>query len=150
MKRTKVRAPAGELASATPIAPAHFELREDGSIAVERREEKRAPTLTFSDPARSLWLYRGNCFELLDAIAAKYPEGRFDAIFADPPYFLSNGGITCYAGRMVRVDKGDWDKSQKKQILRKYCKIHLDRTPSTSDSAHAELALGALSESGYL
>jgi len=50
--------------------------------------------------------------ELLDVIAAKYPEGRFDTIFADPPYFLSNGGITCHAGRMVKVDKGDWDKSR--------------------------------------
>ena len=49
---------------------------------------------------------------MLDAIAAKYPEGRFDCIFADPPYFLSNGGITCHAGKMVKVDKGDWDKSQ--------------------------------------
>lgn len=57
-------------------------------------------------------LYHGNCFELLDAIAAKYPEGRFDCIFADPPYFLSNGGITCHAGRMVKVDKGNWDKSR--------------------------------------
>ena len=102
----------GELIHATPIAPAHFELREDGTIVVERRDEKRAPALTYSDPARSLWLYHGNCFELLDAIAAKYPEGRFDCIFADPPYFLSNGGITCHAGKMVKVDKGDWDKSQ--------------------------------------
>jgi site-specific DNA-methyltransferase (adenine-specific) len=51
-----------------------------------------------------LWLYHGNCLELLDAIAAKYPADRFDAIFADPPYFLSNGGITCHAGRMVKVD----------------------------------------------
>jgi site-specific DNA-methyltransferase (adenine-specific) len=33
-------------------------------------------------------------------------------IFADPPYNLSNGGITCYAGRMVSVNKGDWDKSK--------------------------------------
>ncbi|HSY42288.1 MAG TPA: site-specific DNA-methyltransferase [Candidatus Acidoferrum sp.] len=33
-------------------------------------------------------------------------------MFADPPYFLSNGGITCHAGRMVKVDKGDWDKSR--------------------------------------
>lgn len=33
-------------------------------------------------------------------------------IFADPPYFLSNGGITCHAGRMVKVDKGNWDKSR--------------------------------------
>lgn len=33
-------------------------------------------------------------------------------IFADSPYFLSNGGITCHAGKMVKVDKGKWDKSQ--------------------------------------
>ena len=111
--RQKTPKPTGDiLTPATPIEAAHFELREDGTIAVERRDEKRAPVLTFSDPARSLWLYHGNCLELLDAIAAKYPEGRFDAIFADPPYFLSNGGITCHAGKMVKVDKGDWDKSQ--------------------------------------
>ncbi|HSY30388.1 MAG TPA: site-specific DNA-methyltransferase [Verrucomicrobiae bacterium] len=29
-----------------------------------------------------------------------------------PPYFLSNGGITCHAGRMVSVNRGDWDKSK--------------------------------------
>jgi site-specific DNA-methyltransferase (adenine-specific) len=94
------------------ISPSHFELRENGTIAVERRDEKRAPTLEFRDDARSLWIYHGNSLELLDAIAAKYPEGRFDAIFADPPYFLSNGGISCHAGKMVKVDKGDWDKSR--------------------------------------
>ncbi len=95
-----------------PISPPHFELHEDGTIAVQRRDEKRAPELIFRDDIRGLWLYHGNCLELLDAIAAKYPEGRFDAIFADPPYFLSNGGITCHAGKMVKVDKGDWDKSR--------------------------------------
>ena len=94
------------------ISPAHYELREDGTIAADRREEKRAPTLEFRDDARGLWLYHGNCLELLDAIAEKYPEGRFDAIFADPPYFLSNGGISCHAGKMVSVHKGDWDKSR--------------------------------------
>lgn len=31
-------------------------------------------------------------------------------IFADPPYFLSNGGISFQAGKIVSVDKGDWDK----------------------------------------
>lgn len=31
-------------------------------------------------------------------------------IFADPPYFLSNGGITCSAGKVVSVNKGEWDK----------------------------------------
>jgi DNA modification methylase len=59
-----------------------------------------------------IWLYHNNCLTVMDAIAEKYPEGRFDCIFADPPYFLSNGGITCHAGKMVKVDKGDWDKSQ--------------------------------------
>ncbi|MCL1967959.1 MAG: site-specific DNA-methyltransferase [Bacteroidetes bacterium] len=32
-------------------------------------------------------------------------------IFADPPYNLSNNGITCHAGKMVSVNKGKWDKS---------------------------------------
>jgi hypothetical protein len=97
---------------AEPIVPAHFALREDGTIDVAKRDEKRAPVLTFRDDTRNLWLYHGNSLELLDAIAAKHPEGRFDCIFADPPYFLSNGGITCHAGKMVQVHKGDWDKSQ--------------------------------------
>lgn len=65
-----------------------------------------------SDDAQGLWLYRGNSLEMLDALAARYPDGVFDMIFADPPYFLSNGGITCHAGRMVKVDKGEWDKSR--------------------------------------
>lgn len=41
---------------------------------------------------------------------AELPDNSVDAIFADPPYFLSNGGISCKNGRMVCVDKGDWDK----------------------------------------
>lgn len=68
--------------------------------------------LMFRDDAHSVWLYRGNCLEVLDALIVKYPHGCFDMIFADPPYFLSNGGITCHSGRMVRVDKGEWDKSR--------------------------------------
>lgn len=31
-------------------------------------------------------------------------------IVADPPYFLSNGGISYQAGKVVCVDKGEWDK----------------------------------------
>ena len=52
-------------------------------------------------------LYEGNCLEVLPTL----PERSIDTIFADPPYNLSNGGITCHAGRMVSVNKGDWDKS---------------------------------------
>ena len=52
-------------------------------------------------------LYQGDCLELMPA----FPAGSFDLIFADPPYFLSNGGITCHAGKMVSVNKGKWDRS---------------------------------------
>lgn len=44
-----------------------------------------------------------------DALVNMKPE-CIDMIFADPPYFLSNGGITCSAGKAVSVNKGDWDK----------------------------------------
>ena len=37
---------------------------------------------------------------------------EFDMIFADPPYFLSNGGISVQSGKQVSVNKGDWDKSR--------------------------------------
>ncbi len=66
----------------------------------------------YRDDDHGIFLYQGDCLEVLDAIAAKHPDGCFDMIFADPPYFLSNGGITCHAGKMVKVDKGDWDKSR--------------------------------------
>jgi len=52
-------------------------------------------------------LYNANCLDIL----AQLPENSVDMIFADPPYNLSNGGITVHAGRMVSVNKGDWDKS---------------------------------------
>ena len=43
-------------------------------------------------------------------ILAKMKPESVDLIFADPPYFLSNGGVTCQGGRMVSVNKGEWDK----------------------------------------
>ncbi|MBP3415820.1 MAG: site-specific DNA-methyltransferase [Spirochaetaceae bacterium] len=52
-------------------------------------------------------LAKGNCLELLPNI-----NFHFDMIFADPPYFLSNGGISVQSGKQVSVNKGDWDKSQ--------------------------------------
>ena len=30
---------------------------------------------------------------------------------ADPPYFLSSGGVSCHSGKQVIVDKGERDKS---------------------------------------
>ena len=38
-------------------------------------------------------------------------------IFADPPYFLSNGGISVQSGKVVCVDKGDWDKGSTPEYM---------------------------------
>ncbi len=53
-------------------------------------------------------LYHGDSIDLL----AKLPENSIDMVFADPPYNLSNGGFSVHAGKMVSVNKGDWDKSR--------------------------------------
>ena len=52
-------------------------------------------------------LVQGNCIEVLSQL-----NFQFDMIFADPPYFLSNGGFSVHSGKQVSVNKGDWDKSQ--------------------------------------
>ncbi len=41
----------------------------------------------------------------------KFEDKSIDMIFADPPYFLSNDGITCSGGKMVSVNKGEWDRT---------------------------------------
>ena len=43
-------------------------------------------------------------------IIGELHDDSFQTIFADPPYFLSNGGISVQGGKIVSVDKGDWDK----------------------------------------
>ena len=53
-------------------------------------------------------LFQGDCIKILNKAT---PES-IDMIFADPPYMLSNGGITCHAGKVVSVNKGKWDKSK--------------------------------------
>ena len=52
-------------------------------------------------------LAHGDCFKLL-----KEFDFKFDMIFADPPYFLSNGGISLQSGKVVCVNKGEWDKGK--------------------------------------
>ncbi|HWS53813.1 MAG TPA: site-specific DNA-methyltransferase [Pyrinomonadaceae bacterium] len=66
------------------------------------------PESFFEDKQRGVRLYRGDALSLL----ARAREGVFDLIFADPPYFLSNDGITCHAGKMVSVNKGAWDRAE--------------------------------------
>ena len=59
----------------------------------------------YRSTSRDFTLLNGDCFELLPQFKFK-----FDFIFADPPYFLSNDGISVQAGKIVSVNKGDWDR----------------------------------------
>jgi len=56
---------------------------------------------------KNFYLLKGDTFDLLENF-----EHKFDMVFADPPYFLSNGGLTIQNGEVVSVNKGDWDKSE--------------------------------------
>lgn len=68
-------------------------------------------------------LILGDTFNTLQ----KMKKESVDVVFADPPYFLSNDGITCQAGRMVSVNKGNWDKTssleEKHRFNRKWIKM---------------------------
>ena len=56
-----------------------------------------------------------------------FPAESVDVIFADPPYFLSNGGFTNSGGKIVSVNKGSWDKigtlEEKHEFNRQWLKL---------------------------
>lgn len=64
---------------------------------------------------RAFTLLHGDCFELLPQF-----DFKFDMIFADPPYFLSNDGISYQAGKIVSVNKGNWDKGGTTEHIRTF------------------------------
>ena len=66
----------------------------------------------YKSPNHNFNLICGDSFELLPQFNFK-----FDMIFADPPYFLSSGGISVQSGKVVCVDKGDWDKSMSQEDI---------------------------------
>ena len=59
----------------------------------------------YKSPNRDFTLLAGDCTRLLPLF-----DFKFDMIFADPPYFLSNGGISVQSGKIVSVNKGKWDE----------------------------------------
>lgn len=64
------------------------------------------PPPWFETPDCRCRLFLGDCLDIL----MRLPDASVDLVFADPPYFLSDGGTTCHAGKRAKVDKGEWDK----------------------------------------
>ena len=107
--------------------------------------------------------YEDDDFKLLhgDALLLlkKLKPQSVDMIFADPPYFLSGDGITCNAGKMVSVKKGEWDEKigikEKHNFNKKWirdCKRVLkdDGTIWISGTMHNIYSIGmALEENGF-
>lgn len=104
-------------------------------------------------------LIQGDSFKTLTKIE---PES-VDMIFADPPYFLSNNGITCKSGKMVSVNKGSWDKlsesgtsiEEKHKFNRKWIKLckkalKINGTIWISGTLHNIYSIGmALEQEGF-
>ncbi len=61
----------------------------------------------FKSSDKNFYLLHGDTMELLPQF-----EHKFDMVFADPPYFLSNDGLSIQSGQIVSVNKGKWDKSE--------------------------------------
>lgn len=89
----------------------------------------------------------------------KIEPKSIDMIFADPPYFLSGDGISCSGGKMVSVNKGDWDKKisidEKHKFNRKWIKLCYqilkdDGTIWISGTMHNIYSIGmALEQEGF-
>ena len=76
----------------------------------------------YKSPNNDFTLIQGDCVDTL----SKFKFG-FDMVFADPPYFLSSGGVSCHSGKQVSVNKADWDKSlsskEKLEYNRKWIRL---------------------------
>ncbi len=61
----------------------------------------------FKSKDKAFNLLKGDCLKQLSKF-----DFKFDMIFSDPPYFLSNDGLSIQSGKIVSVNKGKWDKSR--------------------------------------
>lgn len=100
-------------------------------------------------------LFQGDCLNIL----SKLKKECADVIFADPPYFLSNDGISCRGGKMVSVNKGNWDKvssfQEKHEFNRKWIRrcrrvLKPDGSIWISGTLHNIYSIGmALEQEGF-
>ena len=109
------------------------------------------------------YYYEEDNFKLIQGDSLKVlrniEPNSVDMVFADPPYFLSNNGISCSNGKMVSVNKGPWDKAisikEKHEFNKKWirlCKKILKENGTIwiSGTMHNIYSIGmALEEEGF-
>lgn len=95
--------------------------------AFGHKSESKEYRLHYINNSATAFLFNGDAFDVMDAISRKHPDGCFDMIFADPPYKLSNDGMTCKSGKAVSVNKGLWDKSEGPELDFEYTKNWLEQ-----------------------
>ncbi len=83
---------------------AQIQLEKNATYSVKTNSSE----LVWTSDDKLSRLYYGDSLKLM----ADLPAESVDCIWTDPPYNLSNDGITCVNGRMVKVNKGEWDRSQ--------------------------------------
>ncbi|EAK7306825.1 site-specific DNA-methyltransferase [Campylobacter coli] len=102
----------------------------------------------FISKDKNFTLYQNDCNKLLPKF-----EKQFDLIFSDPPYFLSNDGLSIQNGKIVSVNKGNWDKGDDIEKIDKFnlkwlsnAKIALKDTGSIliSGTYHNVFSLGRI------
>lgn len=61
-------------------------------------------------------IYNDDCLKKMK----HFPNNTIDMVFADPPYFLSNNGLSIHSGRIVSVNKGTWDKKESHKDVKEF------------------------------
>ena len=72
-----------------------------------KRVQIKEPEPYWQSPDGRCSFYKGDCLDLLPKLAI-----CADVVCTDPPYFLSNDGQTIVGGKVMNVNKGEWDRSK--------------------------------------
>ncbi len=123
------------------------------AIRTQHAIDRPQPAWRSDDGAAEV--FQADCFEVMAAL----PAASIDCVWTDPPYLLSNDGVTCVAGRRVSVNKASWDRSRgleldhefNRQWLRACARVlKSNGTLWVSGTLHIYLSVGmAMLQEGY-
>ncbi|MCD6497452.1 MAG: site-specific DNA-methyltransferase [Deltaproteobacteria bacterium] len=122
-------------------------------MMIKRTQIQHKPFFTNQDD--TFVLFHADSLDVL----ARLPQGSVNLIFADPPYFLSNGGMTCQSGKRANVDKGQWDRARSPEDIHEFnmewlslCQraLHPNGTMFVTGTRHVIFSVGfAMQQLGF-